>query len=124
METSPAFSVAAIFDAVDRKDSAGFASFFADEAAFKMGNHPPAPGKEAIRQLVDGIFNALEGLSHVVTDVVKQESPAIVIANGEVTYVRKDGVRKSYPFSSTFKLRPDGLIGNYQAYVDNHDLFD
>lgn len=124
MSVTQAFNVATVFDAVDSKDSERFISFFAEGAVFKMANHPPAEGKDAIKSLVDGIFGALEGLGHNVTDVIRQEQPSIVVANGEVTYFRKDGIQKSYPFSATYRLRPDGLIGNYQAYVDNHDLFD
>lgn len=123
MTETQTFSVAAIFDAVDHKDAAGFAAFFADAAIFKMGNYPAAQGKDAIIGLSEGIFDALEGLGHEIVDTFEFEGRDVVIANGIVTYYRKDGVKKSYPFSSTFKLQPDGLIGNYQAYVDNHDLF-
>lgn len=47
----------------------------------------------------------------------------VVVSSGVVTYTRRDGVRKSYPFSGTYKLR-DGKIKDYQSYIDSHDLFD
>ncbi len=120
----PDFNVAGIFASVDQKDTETYLNYYADGGSFTFGNYPPAVGKPAITDLVNGVFNSVEALSHKITDVIVQDAPSRVVTNGIVTYTRKDGVQKSYPFSSTYQLNEEGQIAMYNAYVDNHDLFD
>jgi hypothetical protein len=117
------FDATGIFATVDQKDTEKYLTYYADGGSFTFGNYPASVGKPAIAALVNGVFDSVASLSHQITDVIEQEHPAIIVTNGIVTYTRKDGVAKSYPFSSTAKLNKEGLIQDYYAYVDNHDLF-
>lgn len=117
------FDAAALLAIVDRKQTDAYLSHYSEDASFTFGNNPPAVGHRAIRTLVDGIFTKLDSLSHDGLETHVTGDGNVVISSGVVTYTRRDGVRKSYPFSGTYKLQ-NGKIKNYQSYIDSHDLFD
>ena len=64
MRTEPEAKALAVFNAVDARDAAAFADFFAPEGVFRFGNAPACVGREAIREFVERFFSALAGLEH------------------------------------------------------------
>ncbi|OXS52874.1 hypothetical protein B1A99_32285 [Cohnella sp. CIP 111063] len=117
------FNAEELLAIVDRQDTKAYLEHYWEDASFTFANLPPAVGREAIRGLVDGIFSKVTSLSHDRLETYVVDDGRIVVSSGVVTYTRHDGVRKSYPFSGTYKLE-GGKIKQYQSYIDSHDLFD
>jgi len=109
-----------LFKAVDAKDTERFLDFLVDQASFRFGSAPPAKGKEAIRNAVDGFFSTIASCRHVLARIVAEGD--VIICEGEVTYTRHDASKISFPFANFFEL--DGeLISAYKIYIDAGPLY-
>ena len=110
---------AALFRAIDAKDTEGFMGFLAPQARFAFGNSPPATGTEAIRATLQGFFGSLETLEHAVEDA--WAVPGHVVCRGSVRYVRRDGRDVSTPFCNVLGLQ-GGRVADYRIYIDPSPL--
>lgn len=113
--------VAAIFSAIDRKDTARFAQFLAPDCVFRFGNGEPVAGRDAVAAAVEEFFGAIAGLSHRLVDHWRVEAGAV--CHGTVRYTRHDGSELEVPFSNVFYLSDEGLIRQYLIFADNSALF-
>lgn len=109
-----------LFCSVDESDVDTFLSFLTDEACFRFANAPTLKGKPAIRDMLEGFFASLKGLSHQLTDTWQQGDA--VICHGIVTYKRHDDTTLTVPFANIFRLKGD-LIDEYLIYVDASELY-
>jgi ketosteroid isomerase-like protein len=109
-----------LFGAIDSKDSATFAGFIAEDGEFQFGSAPPVTGRAAIAQAVDAFFETIDGLSHSVTKVWKDD--ASLVCEGEVCYRRHDGSEVIIPFVDVFNC-DSGLIASYKIYIDISPLY-
>jgi len=115
----------ALFAAIDRKDTEGFVGFLTDDAVLRFGSSPPVTGRDGIRELVSGFFEAVRALSHVVRYAT--EGDGRLICEGEVTYERHDGSEITLPFANVMELAGGGAgerrIRHYKVYADYGPLF-
>jgi limonene-1,2-epoxide hydrolase len=110
-----------LFEHVDTHDAEGFAAQFAPTATFKLGNNPPAEGREGIAQFVRGFFELISGIKHDFRRAYRVDG--VELLEGAVTYIRKDGREVGpLPFCSVFDRQGDEIQA-YRAYVDASPLF-
>ena len=112
--------VSELFKAVDEMDGGKFVSFLTEDANFKYGNADVVVGREAIKKSVSDFFNLIKGLSHNIINSWKIDDKEII--QGEVTYIRKDGSKVTFPFVNIFTFKGD-LIKEYLVYIDIGPLF-
>lgn len=113
-------STGGMFAAIDAKDSEAFVAYLSDDAVFRFGSAPPVQGRAAIREAVNGFFESIAGLSHVVSKTVRDG--ATLVCEGEVTYARLDGSSVTLPFTDVFEYEGE-LIAHYKIYMDIGPLY-
>ncbi len=111
---------AALFAAIDKKDTASFVAALTDDAVFRFGSAPPVQGRENVAAAVDGFFDTIAGLSHSVSKVLWDGSTQI--CEGEVTYERHNGTTVTLPFTDVFEYSGE-LIAHYKIYMDIGPLY-
>lgn len=119
MKNTP--DLAALFAAIDRKDTPRFAEFLAPDCVFRFGNGEPVTGRDAVAAAVDGFFGAVAKLSHTLANWWPVDAGAV--CHGTVRYTRHDGSELEVPFSNVFYLSDQGLIRQYLIFADNSALF-
>ena len=111
---------AALYEAIDAKDTKRFLSFLTETAQFRFANHPPAVGQAAIGAAVDGFFASIRASRH---DILNNwEPPGHLVSQGMVTYTRHDGGSVTLPFVNVFAMRGK-LVQDYLIYVDITPLY-
>lgn len=115
-------------DAVDRKEAAGFAAVFTEDAWMRFGNAEPIVGRDAIQAAIAHFFSLFSELRHEFKGVWYQDSAAILEAI--VTYKRFDGSEVSVPAVTIFRFDPEirlpmksAVAHRCQMYVDLTPLF-
>ena len=115
----------ALYDgAVDKKDAAGFAAVFADDAWMRFGNNEPIVGKKNIEAAIAGFFTMFDWLKHEQTGVWSQGDALILEAN--VTYRRFDGGIVTVPAVTIMRLAGTAaapVVKRCQMFVDLTPLF-
>lgn len=109
-----------LFQAIDAKDTARFSAFLSEDVTFRFGNAEAVHGKEAVMQVIDHFFQAVDSLQHQLAEGWETETTTIV--RGEVCYTRHDGTRLQVPFANIM-TRNGEHIGEYLIYVDASQLF-
>ncbi len=109
-----------LFAAIDRMDSAGYASYFTDDATWNFANYPVMHGPAEIRDGADRVFVLLNTIGHEVHRTWTTADAAIV--EGTVHYTRKDNTVISLPFASFYEMRGE-KIAAYRSYIDPTPLF-
>ena len=109
-----------LFNAIDAKDAQRFGSFLAPKAEFRFGSAPVVKGVDAIVTAVETFFDTIDGLSHSVTKIWRDDTS--LVCEGEVCYRRHDGSEEILPFVDVFECQ-DGLIAKYNIYIDIGPLY-
>ena len=109
-----------LFDAIDRMDAAGFASFLTEDAVFRFGSAESVRGQANIQKSVEGFFSSIAGIKHRIINVWENQKGVSI--QGEVTYTRKDGKAIILPFANVFRMQ-GSLIREYLIYVDISPLY-
>jgi ketosteroid isomerase-like protein len=109
-----------LFSAIDAKDADGLLSFLAPGATQTFGNREPLRGHEEIRAANVTFFDMIDSVSHEVLGL--WEWDGVVVAQLRATYVRGDGRSVTVPAVTLLKTA-DGLISEYQVYVDQAPVF-
>ena len=110
--------------AVDRKDAAGFAAVFTDDAWMRFGNADPIVGRKAIEAAIGQFFTMIAGLKHEMTGIWSQQDA--VICEATVTYTRHDGSKVQVPAVTIFRVQSSSsgpLANRVQMFVDLAPLF-
>lgn len=119
-ENDRAAIIREVLATVDRKDADGFVAFLTNDACFRFGNSEAVTGSNEIREAVAGFFDSIASLSHHIERI--WTSPEAVACDGEVTYVRHDGLEIRLPFADVFGMRGD-KIDQYLIYIDIAPLY-
>ncbi|RYZ73513.1 MAG: nuclear transport factor 2 family protein [Proteobacteria bacterium] len=119
--------LAKFYEAIDSREASRFSEFFAEDGEFIFGNFPPSKGHAAIEKSAQGVFDAIDGISHRLKSH-SIDSSGRLLMEGIVRYVKKNGAIVELPYAcgmtldSVFK---QGMVQNsqpkvksYQAYVD------
>ena len=109
-----------LFAAIDAKDAAAFAEFIAEDGEFRFGSAPVVKGRAAIREAVEVFFATIDGLSHSVTRIWRDNTS--LACEGEVCYRRHDASEIVIPFVNVFEIE-DELISAYKIYIDIAPLY-
>jgi hypothetical protein len=105
----------ALFNAIDRRDAAGFASFIAEGGTFRMGSYPATTGPAEAETFVGGFFESLDHVNHVVERTYETDGQLFI--EGKVTYGLLNGQEVTVPFLN--RLRVDGAkAAEYLIYLD------
>ena len=109
---------------VDRKDAAGFAAVFTDNATLRFGNNDVLTGKQAIEQAIAGFFTAMKALSHETKKLTVHEN--MIFLEAFVTYDRHDGKKVTVPAMSVYEMTESQAgrkAKDCRIYVDLAPLF-
>ncbi len=109
-----------LFESIDSKDAAKFASFISENGSFKMGNLTAVEGRANIEEMVAGFFGSIQALKH--TDIVVAADGNYVVTKGNVTYTRHSGSQLSVGFCTFFTMDGD-KIHSYEIFVDASQLY-
>jgi ketosteroid isomerase-like protein len=109
-----------LFDAIDSKNVEGLLSVLAPDATQTFGNQEPLRGHEEIRAANLAFFGMIGSIRHEVLDLLEWDGT--IVARLKATYVRSDGRAVTVPAVSIL-TESDGLIVDYQVYVDQAPVF-
>jgi hypothetical protein len=105
-----------VFDAVDAKDSARFASFFADGGRITFGNAPALIGRASILAGTEQFLGTITALRHrIVHEWVTGRDTTLELS---VTYTRLDGHDVTVPAAVIWTVDDDGLFADYRVFFD------
>ena len=104
-----------LFASIDAMDTQGFVSHLSADAEFRFGNLPPVNGTGQIAAMVDGFFQSIGGLRHVLHE--QWACGDTLICRGTVTYRRLDGKEVALPFANIMQ-RTGLLASRYHIYGD------
>ena len=111
-------------NAVDRKDAAGFAAVFTEDATLRFGNNEPLVGREAIEAAIAGFFTAMQTLRH--QPMRTTATGNLLFLEAFVTYLRHDGGEVTVPAMTVFEMaemHATPLARRCNIYVDLAPLF-
>lgn len=110
-----------LFAAIDSMDARAFCRYLSEDGSFRFGNAPAVKGVGNIAAAVGGFFASIQGLRHQIANVWVPADDT-VIAEGEVTYTRKNGSTLTVPFVNVFEMKGD-LVDSYKIYIDIAQLY-
>ncbi len=110
-----------MFNDIDRKDAAAWASYLAPDAVMRFGNADPVHGRAACRDALAAFYDQINGLSHEVIEQWEHGSATIVEAN--VTYTRTDDRQVTVPVVTIYRTNAQDLIADYRVYIDLAPVF-
>jgi ketosteroid isomerase-like protein len=114
-------AVRSLFEAVDSKDTATLAGYFADGIVFRFGNSDQVDGKTAVVDTCVEFLAAIVGIRHEIQHLWRVE-PDWVVAVATVHYARRDGGTLNLPCANTFRFS-DGKVIEYRIYMDINPVF-
>ena len=96
-------------------DPGRFVSCLTPDATFQLGGNPPVDGRDAIRDMLTGLFSSFERVRHTLRQAY--ELPAVLIYEADVEYTFKNGSSRTVPYANV--LRFEGhLVRSYRIYLD------
>lgn len=106
----------AYFRAVDSRDAAAVADFFAQDGRLTFGNNEPLVGPAGVEQGVAGVFAAVNGIRH---RILRDWYPgADTIAEVEIDFIRHDGGKVTVPAAVHWRDTGDGHIEDMRVFID------
>ena len=111
-------------NAVDRKDAAGFAAAFTDDATLTFGNNEPLVGRSNIEAAIAGFFTAMQTLQH--EPVRTTVTGNLLFLEAKVTYLRHDGATVTVPAMTVYEMaemQDSPRARQCNIYVDLAPLF-
>jgi len=109
-----------LFGSIDAQDTSAFVDHLTPDAEFQFGNLPPVFGREQISAMVEGFFQSIQGLRHVLLEHWRCEET--LICRGMVTYLRHDGAEVVLPFANFMKCNGQ-QVSKYQIYGDVSPIY-
>jgi uncharacterized protein (TIGR02246 family) len=105
-----------IFRALDSRQPRALAELFATDGTLVFANAEPLTGRDAITAGNEAFLGTIAGLHHQIVN--EWHVGPDTIAETNVTYLRHDGASVTVPVVSIWRVRDDGLIGDYRVYAD------
>ncbi|MBM2814989.1 MAG: nuclear transport factor 2 family protein [Ignavibacteria bacterium] len=109
-----------IFQSVDAKDTAKFASFLTEDSSFIYANFPPINGKPEIEAFVDNFLKSVSSTEHRLENYFTDSGH--VVTTGMVTYTRHNGTTYQVKFCNIFEMAGD-KIKKYDIFIDSSQLY-
>ncbi|EAS44272.1 nuclear transport factor 2 family protein [Photobacterium profundum] len=109
-----------LYKIVDSRDVTALSEMLHQDVVFRFSNAEPVEGKSAVVDVNRQFFDSITGMSHTFEGFWNQDD--VIICNGQVNYVRKDGSQHSAKFA-TFLIIKDGLVVDYKIYADVSQLY-
>ena len=81
----------------------------------RMGDHPGALGREAVKTGLGHFWSAIVGLHHTFANLIEDGDRTLLEADRECT--RKDGSKVTIPVETGIDPR-DGLVASQRIYID------
>jgi ketosteroid isomerase-like protein len=116
VQSAPAATVRALFEAIDTGDVQTLLGLLAQELHFRFGNADPVEGKAAFSDFCSDFFGSIRGIRHEIHDVWEIGDDTVV-AVMDVWYRRRDGREFTLPCCNVFRLN-DGLVLDYRIFMD------
>jgi 4-carboxymuconolactone decarboxylase len=114
---SPAEQVVhAVFAADAALDVEAFLNVLTPDAQFRMGSQPELTGRDAIRPVVQALFDSVRSLKHQMIEL--WVSGDRVALRGEVTITLKDGTTSLAPYMNSLLMTENGLVSDYRIHID------
>lgn len=110
-----------VFAAVDSMDLAQMRLQLTSDCRFRFSNMPEVQGVDAFEEASLQFYAMLSSIKHQLLQSWSTDD-GHVISKVTVTYRRRDGFELTCPGATIWRLS-DGLISEYQVYVDNSRLF-
>lgn len=109
-----------LFASIDAMDASKFASFFAEDCAFTMGNFPATIGKSAVETGVAQFFQSIKSLKH--SNIKIYQDGNSIFTRGEVLYTRHNETTLSVEFINHLQMEGD-LVKDYRVFIDISMLY-
>lgn len=107
--------VAAMCAAVDRGDSDGFASWFADNAFYRFGNAEGTVGRDAVAAATAGAAASLPWVRHTVDQIAHVDDQ--LFCRFTIATEDPSGATVALPCVTVIEIR-DGAIVDYRVHMD------
>jgi ketosteroid isomerase-like protein len=123
-EAATAWARALYDGVVDRRDAAGFAAAFTDDAWLRFANNEPLVGRANIEAAIAGFFTAMQSLRHAPERTTVAGN--LLFLEATVTYLRHDGKEVSVPAMTVYEMAEMGdtpRVRRCNIYVDLAPLF-
>ncbi|UCV17776.1 nuclear transport factor 2 family protein [Ferribacterium limneticum] len=120
MSDAPSF-VASVYASVDSMDPSRMRPYMTDDCVFRFSNMPEVRGRDAFEASAQQFYAMLSSVTHQVHQSWATDDGHLV-SQVTVTYRRRDGYELTCPAAGIWRLT-DGLISEYNVYVDNSSLF-
>ncbi|MCK6264235.1 nuclear transport factor 2 family protein [Vibrio sp. ZSDE26] len=117
---NPTEYIQALYQIVDNRDVIALSELLHPEISFRFGNADPVQGKDSVVDVNHQFFDSIAKMGHSFDGIWQQDD--VIICNGEVNYVRKDGSFYAAKFA-TFLTIKEGLIIDYKIYADVSQLY-
>lgn len=113
--------VSGVYAAVDSMDPKQMRPYLASDCRFRFANMPEVCGRDAFEAAAQQFYALLSSITHQVHSGWVTDD-GHVISRVTVTYRRRDGHEVTCPAAGIWLLA-DGVISEYEIYVDNSALF-
>lgn len=108
-----------LYNIVDSRNASELSQMLHQDVTFRFSNAEPVQGKSNVVEMNRQFFSSIAGMSHTFDDIWNQDD--VIICNGQVSYIRKDGSKHLAKFA-TFLTIKEGLIRDYKIYADVSQL--
>lgn len=109
------------FAAVDNLDLERLLALHTDDTSCTFCNAPTASGKAAMRRMIGGLWQRIQGMSHRVIGAWSLHHGRVGIAELAVTYTRLDNTQLTIK-ACTILRRNGDLIADLRIHMDLNDL--
>ncbi len=110
-----------VFGDIDLMEPDRFVRHLDPDVVFRFGNNPAAIGRAAVREAVTGFFTTIAGMRHDV--LALHEDGEVVTVRADVTYTRTDGGIVTVPNADILTFGRDGLVQDWQIFIDLAPVF-
>ena len=109
------------YDNVDNMRLDEFVDSHTDDVVVKMGNSPPAVGKDAVREAIGGFWTMIGGLRHEFVSV--HDAGATTVVEASIDYTLLDGRVVTVPCASILDRADGGKVSGLRVYIDLAPVF-
>ncbi|MDO3622403.1 nuclear transport factor 2 family protein [Ralstonia pseudosolanacearum] len=109
-----------VYRETDTMDVRRLSAYLTHDCTLCFANGAPLVGRAAIEHDLGGFMAMVDGMRHEIDDAWRIDDT--ILSRLQVTYTRKDGVRKRYPAAIIWRMRGH-RISRFEIYVDISTLF-
>jgi len=102
-------------------DTDAFVALLTPDVRFRFGSAPELHGRDAVRALVQQLFDSMNHVKHTTRKVLTDENQ--ILLQADVEFAPKQGVPMTFPYVNVLTVEDDGLISEYRIHIDILPLF-